>query len=425
MEEKVTKTDPQLSPEELAQVKADAAAEAQTAERERTAEIDAYASRVSGKVPGVQKLADQAKKEGWDVAKFTGAVLSSWESPDPLLAPASEIGLSNKEAKIFSIHKMIRHQLGDRNVDAGFELECSNAVSKNLKRTPQGFFVPYDVQIVRTDLTVGTAAQGGNLVGTNLMAGSFIEQLRAKLLASRLGVTIMSGLTGDVAIPKQASASTAYWVAEQTAITESSPTFGQVTLSPNTLGAFNDYSRQLLLQATPSIDDLVRADLVAVLARAIDKAIFHGAGTDEPTGIENTTSVGTVTAASMGWAEAVEFETDIAAANADELGSMFFVAHPTVVGTLKTRPKETGYPLYLVEGGEMNGYPVERSTGITNAYIFFGNFRQAILAEWGVLDILADPYTASTKGDVRIIAFQSVDVGVRHPGAFTFCTDFT
>jgi hypothetical protein len=42
---------------------------------------------------------------------------------------------------------------------------------------------------------------------------------------------------------------------------------------------------------------------------------------------------------------------------------------------------------------------------------------------WGGLDITVDPYTSSNTGTVRIVALQSVDVGVRHAVSFAFGND--
>ncbi len=37
----------------------------------------------------------------------------------------------------------------------------------------------------------------------------------------------------------------------------------------------------------------------------------------------------------------------------------------------------------------------------------------------GGLDLMTDPFSLSTTGSVRIVAFQSTDIAVRHPVSFT------
>jgi Phage capsid family len=182
----------------------------------------------------------------------------------------------------------------------------------------------------------------------------------------------------------------------------------------DSVGAFTNFSRKLLLQSTPGIDALVQDDLAQELALACDKAVFHGDGSDEPTGIEHTSSIGSVDGTDLGWDGIVDFETDVAAANAD-VGTMAYVMPATVRGLLKTRQKVANFAQFLCVV----------SNQIKAGNLFFGDFGQVIIGEWGILDILVDPYSGSTTGTVKVVAFQSVDVGVRQPGAFSFSSNVT
>ena len=80
----------------------------------------------------------------------------------------------------------------------------------------------------------------------------FIEILRNRSVAYRMGVTNLSGLVGNVTIPKLTAAATNYWLSsESTQITESQQTLGQLSMTPKTAIAITDVSEQLLRQATP------------------------------------------------------------------------------------------------------------------------------------------------------------------------------
>jgi HK97 family phage major capsid protein len=50
------------------------------------------------------------------------------------------------------------------------------------------------------------------------------------------------------------------------------PQFGQVTMTPKTIGVYTEISRQLTLQATPAIEGLVRQDQADGIAVALDNA---------------------------------------------------------------------------------------------------------------------------------------------------------
>ena len=399
------------------------------AERERIAEITALASRHN--FPAQER--DKAIDDGLTIEQFRHNVLKHIGTTKPLDTPPSDLGMSEGDRKRYSIGRAIAAAINGDWSQAGFERECSMAIEKRVSKEGYNkrgtFFVPYDVPLrteQRTVLTAGTANVGGNLVGTQLRPDLFIELLRNRMIATKLGIQMLSGLVGNIAIPSFTSAATAYWVAENTAPTAGNQTFGQVTLSPKTVGAYTDFSRQLLLQGTPAVDGLVQGDLSKILALAIDLALFHGTGANgQPLGIAGVSGIGSEAGASFAWGNAVNMETLVAAANADVAG-MRYVANATVRGLLKARPKVgTTYPVFMIEDNQLNGYPVEVTNQIAAGDMFFGDFTQVMMGEWGVLDILVDPYTGSSAGTVRIVAFQSVDVAVRHPVAFTLATSIT
>jgi len=338
-------------------------------------------------------------------------------------APETEIGMSKKEQGQYSILRAINAMVTGNWKHAGLEREASEAVEKALGKAARGIYVPYDIQ--KRDLSVGGATTGAKLVGTEHQGQNFIDYLYAKMLATKLGVQRLTGLSQNVSIPKMTGTGTAYWVDEAGDVTESTQTIGQLLLSPKTVAAVTEFTRLLMLQGNPAVERLVMNDLSKVLALAIDSAIFQGTGADgQPKGIIGTTGVDDVTGTSFSYAKAIEMQTAVETANADA-DSMFYVTNPTVRGALKVRAKETGHPVYLCgENNIMAGYPVMASSQIAENTMVYGDFSQAIWAEFGVLDLLVNQYQGN-NGNVKIFAFQSVDVGVRQPGAFSKTQDFS
>lgn len=347
---------------------------------------------------------------------------------------SAEIGLSEKEAREYSFLRVIQAQLLGKPELAAFEREVSEATAKRLGKSPQGFYVPVDV--LKRDLT--KAGDGQYLVQTDVMAANFIELLRNKMVTKQLGATFLSGLVGDIAIPKQTGGATAYWIDESGTITESQQSLAQVVLSPKTVGAYTDISRKLVNQSSIDVESFVRNDLATVLALAIDAAAINGSGTgNEPVGILNQTGVGLVSLGTDGgqmtFDKLVEMETLVSEANAD-IGTLRYVTNARVRGALKTTPKVAGYPVYLWENGDIvNGYRafvsnqvpgnLTKGAGTNLSAMIFGNFADLIIGEWGALDLLVDPYTNSANGAVRIRVLQDVDINVRHPESFAVCKD--
>jgi HK97 family phage major capsid protein/HK97 family phage prohead protease len=401
-----------------------------------------------GDMHNLRDEAMQAIKKGKSLDQFRAFVLDSLTKKGlkPVEQKSGDIGMTDRETKEFSFVRALNAMAHPNDAAAqraaAFEFEASAAVAGLFKRQPQGLFIPPEV--LRRDLTVGTDTAGGYLVATDLLAANFIELLRNKMMLKALGAITLGGLVGDVAIPKQTGGATAYWVAESGAPTESDQTVGQLALTPKTVGAFTDISRKLLKQASMDVEAFVRADLAGVLALAIDLAGISGTGADnQPTGILNTTGIGAVVCgdpdgAAPVWADIVGLETEVAIDNAD-VGALAYLSNAKVRGKLKQTEKASNTAQFVWEKGleagfgEMNGYraavsnqvpsDLTKGAGTALSAILFGNFADLILAMWGTLDILVDPYTGSTAGTVRVVALQDADIGVRNPESFAAAQD--
>ena len=274
---------------------------------------------------------------------------------------------------------------------------------------------------MKRDLNVGTATAGGNLVETELDAANFIDLLRNASALDQAGATVLTGLTGNVNIPRQSGSATAYWVAESGSPTESQQTIDQVSLTPKTCGAFTDFSRKLMIQSSIDVENMVRTDLARVLALEIDRVGLYGSGSsNQPLGLKDTTGVLTedFAANTPTFAEVVALESDVAGANA-LLGSPVYVMNSAMAGSLKTATKDSGSGQFVLQGGEVNGYRAVISNQVASNDLWFGNFSDLIIAYFSGLDLMVDPYTGSTSGTVRVVALQDVDIAARHGASFS------
>lgn len=337
----------------------------------------------------------------------------------------NDIGLSKAETKRFSFVRALNYLAnpGDATArrSAEFEIEVGRAAAAQYERASNGIVVPNEV--LRRDLTVDIPSAGGNLVPDELLAGSFIDLLRNRLALAQAGVTMLSGLQGNIAIPRQTSAATAYWVGENVAPTESQQAIDQVNMTPKTVAAFVDYSRRLLLQSSIDVEGMIRNDLARVIALEIDRAALYGTGSsNQPLGLSLTPSIGTETYAAT-FIGFVAMETDVAVANAD-VASMYYIVNATTRGALKATAKNASAVAagFVFEDGQVNGYPAIVSNQVSTNQAFFGDFSQMVMGMWSGLDLMVDPYAGATAGTVRVIAHQDLDVAVKQPGAFCFAS---
>jgi len=398
------------------------ATQAAEAERSRIASISALGERFKQ-----QDLARTLIDSGKSLDEARAAILESISvEQKPVTGTETDIGLTQKEVREYSFLRAMNALAnpGDRAAweAAAFEREVSEAGAKAAGKSSRGIFVPSEILRNKRDLTAGTNNAGGFTVATDLLAASFIEMLRNRAVVMRSGATMLSGLVGNVAIPKQSAAATAYWVAENSAPTESQQTLAQVTMNPKTVGAWTDISRRLLNQSSIDVEAMVRRDLSSVIALAIDAAALYGSGSsNQPTGIKNQTGVNTkdFAATNPTFAELVAMETEVATDNAD-IGTMVYLFNPAQRGALKTTEKATNTAQFVWEpGNTVNGYRTETSNQVTAGDVFFGNFADLLIGMWAGLDLMVDPYSGSTAGTVRVVALQDIDIAVRN--AVSFC----
>jgi HK97 family phage major capsid protein/HK97 family phage prohead protease len=364
-------------------------------------------------------------------------------------APSS-LDLSRQDLSRYSLLRAVRAAAyGKENRrlidDAAFEYEVSAAMAQRAGITPKGLMVPMEAFFGTRDMTVGTTSAGGHLVATELMAGRFINTLDAVPQVVALGATMLTGLTGNVAIPRMTSGTAPAWLsAEGGTYTETQPAFDQVTLTPKDVAAMTDLSRRLLQQSTPAADELVRSDLAKRIAAAIDLAAINGTGSSgQPLGILGTAGIGSVAGGTNGaapsWTNVTKLIQEVAVDNALS-GNLGFLTNAAAAATLLRTEKATGTGLFVWEAGRMaaegtvagyraaisNNVPSNLTKGTASGVcsaIVFGNWADLLIGMWGGVDIVVDPYTFSSTGGLRITAAATVDVAVRHPQSFAAITD--
>ena len=428
------------------------AGQVRDAERTRIAKITLVGDKY-----GQVDLARQSVDNGDTLAQFSEKLLEAMPGAKRVEAETVSledlnIGLTTKENKRFSFLRLIRAQaFGDKDPKfleaAKFELECSRAAAKQYDQQPQGYIVPTDVLLfgdrdrskdwraVRAfeealiqQRVLTQAVAGASTIAEDLLSGSFIELLRNRSVLQNIGITVLDGLIGDIAIPRLTTGGTAYWLStDETDITESTQVLDQVTMVPRNVGAFSVYTRQLLMQSSIAVEQLVRNDLATVLAIAIDLAGLYGTGSSgQPTGVVNTSGINAPTAfvgAVPTYAEVVAMESAVAVDNA-LMGTLAYVIESAMRGSLKTTEKATNTAQFVWESGNtVNGSRTEVSNQITSGDIFFGNWADLLQGVWGGLDVLVDPYTLSARMNTRVIEMFTTDFAVRHPVSFAFNND--
>jgi HK97 family phage major capsid protein len=458
--------------DEIARQRADADGIA-TRERERVREIEAIGKRFGLEDSFIRKHID-AKT---DVATVKGIIIDQDLTNQRTVRPVSNaaaVDLTQREQQNYSLRRAILAALTGDWSGAGFEREVSGSIQKERglqPRSQNSFFMPTNLPFQvkgaprtrlitdrelmqrammygeRAPYAVGGATTGGNLVETQLLASDFIEVLRNRTVTGQLGARYLTGLVGNINIPRQNAQTSTYWVGESVALTESEATFDQVQLRPKVVGALSKMSRLTLQQTTPAIEMLVREDLLMVEALAVDLAAINGTGTSaQPTGVANTSGVGSVVGGTNGanftFDHMIQLYSAPAVANAPQ-ENLGFALNAKTRGYLATLKSTTGQYLWNPSGNVAAGIPdtlVSYRYAISNqlpsnltkgtssgvcSMAQYGNWQELLIGEWGVAEVVVNPFdsTGFANGDVLIRVFQTLDVGLRHPASFAVMSD--
>ena len=416
------------------------------AERARTnKEILALAKRHNRR-----DLADQAIANNVELDQFRGQLLSQIESK-PLDVQAGNVDVSPKDERKYSFLRALNASAKGNWNEAGFEAEMSQEVAVRTGKKPQGFYAPdfcwtgsrsQEELEKRTVLTTGTAGTGGYFAPTEQLGSEWIEALRARMVLPDLGMKIMSGLTTKVSIPRITGVS-ATFVAEEGAVAAVNQTTEQLLLQGRTLGCFTDISRKLIQESDPSIEAIVRDDILSAVATKIENVAIGGGGTAEPSGI---LTVGAGSVLAMGtnglaptWASITSLVKMVEDANAGvNASTMGFLTNPKVKSKLSTIPKVASTDSVMILSEPWNalyGYQMAVTSNVPSnltkgnvsgscSATIFGDYSQLILALFSTPDIMIDPYTNAAKGTIRVLVHQEVDCGMRHEQSFAVIKDY-
>jgi len=363
---------------------------------------------------------------------------------------------AGKDGKRYSYAKAYRMAARQAKPDAfpqednAFEREVSGEIRKRLgAQIAPGNNVLIPSSSSKRTVTAGTTGTGytsqANILSIDVQP-EVIELYRNRARVLALGATRMGGLSGIVRLPRQDSAATAQWLSETSSVTASDVTTDYVALTPKRLSMQNGYTVELLAESAVDVEGLLANDRNKVLALAIDLAAIVAGGAPAPVGLLGqsglaliTSSGATLTTGKMlGWTDITNFESVVAAANAD-VATMGWLVTPQVRGLLKATPMfPSGYaapiwnsvtrdPSGLEDGplgykaGVTNQLPKNFGTGTNLHAAVLGDWSQCIVADWGASELIVDPYTQAANGVYVITERALLDVEFRHVQAFAVC----
>lgn len=292
-------------------------------------------------------------------------------------------------------------------------------------RGTRGIYIPVECRDSFT--ATGVSGTGSDLIETNFM--DIQKPLRDRLVLAQAGARVLTGLRGNIDIPDY-SGSTANWEGENSKAKDGAGKFSHKTMKPKRLTSVLTVSRQLLIQDSLGVEQMLRSDLVDAIAGKLEATIL-GNHTHVDTMPDGLFTGFSDTPVAMDWNGVVGLETKVDLANALD-GNTGYIMHTVLRGKGKTTVKAAQGALgFLIDpDGSMNGYRVLRTNAVaTNEVvgdtpkaatawgISFANWAELIIGQWGAIDMMVDPYTKADEAFVRIIINSYWDANMRRSAA--------
>lgn len=274
-----------------------------------------------------------------------------------------------------------------------------------------------------TDMNIGTAADGGNLVPTG-----FHNQIIAKrdetMLAARLPIMRVPGVGTTVDVPIDNEADGEFVATSEAATFDlDAPAVSKKSLTLALYSKYVDVSYQLL-EDTPTNLLGFLADFVG---RGMAKTHNNLLVTEVAANGTNFKTFASATAIAFGEPEDIVGNNDLAD-YLDEDNAVAWVMRSSTHWDIKSIVgSDRQYGQNMDSGKSLLGYPVLYSQKVatvatTNKSVLFGNWRYVAMREAPGLTFIRDPYTVAVSGQVRLLWHFRTVYGVLQAEAIGYGT---
>ena len=330
--------------------------------------------------------------------------------------------VTKKENRKFDVAKALR-EYSTNGILTGVEKELSDETANKmgvLGNANRGIFIPFESRA----FSATTTGEGEELVPT--FKQGFIDALTAKTVVGELGATTISGLTGNIEIPKlSASTQDSYESSETGTASVSDASFGEVSLSPRRYSQSGLVSEQLLIQAPYDALGIMRDDILRRIALDFDKDV-----------LDYIISVGTEAVAAdaagnlLDRSDILSMQAAVEGANVD-ISDAGFALKSALKYYFKDTKVDAGSGKFIIEGDELigskysisNQFATTDKSGNDTSPIIYGAFKHVKVGLFGGLNITINPYTYANTGQVEVVANTYMGYAVDHPAAFSYVSD--
>ncbi len=300
-----------------------------------------------------------------------------------------------------------------------YEKEVSDKYATQYKNGVEDnkFYIPLNA--FKKQYESGVAANGGNLVQTNLVG--LVDPLRANSVVAAAGATYLNGLIGQVQLPKMATgAEPTYIDNESQDAVSANATFSLIDLTKKTLSDHFVVTRDMILNSSYDIQSIGMNEALVKIAKKMDKDILFGS--TPIVGVANTSGIGA--AATFGaptYANILGLKAGVESLDA-VVNKFTYITNPTIATKLKTTARSGSNNGFIAEQGMIDGDMLLSTSACPSGTILAGDFSQVVIGNWGVVELIVDPYSLSKRGGVQFTVLVDYGVAVKHAQSFVKAT---
>jgi len=379
-----------------------------------------------------QEEADLCKRE---VERLDGKIDRRQAHEDMIARQAQMGGTSVSEAK--EVNKINRSFSLSRAVEAasfgkaleGAEAEWAQESSKEMQS--RGLQMSGQIGIPGHALTRGlgdadnfsaTTGAGSGYVATEVPG--LIQSLRTPTMAERVGVTTINNATGNLQFPRVSVKAKGFTNSEIGTADNSTLDLDQVTLTPRRVANKTLHSKQLILQGGAAVDAEIARELIAGVNEKIDAEVFAKVAASAGTIVDKADAALTA-------ADVFNMQKAVLEAGGD-LSRCKYVVGPTGMVHLKSATAVSSVRA-LINENRLDGYETHYTPQLVDAdaggdglgTMAFGDFSLGmILAYFGSIDILVDPFSNAGTAQIALHVNRFFDAEIRQAGAIAYTKDF-
>lgn len=355
-----------------------------------------------------------------------------------------QTGLSAKESKDFSQFSLVRGlqlMAQGKEID-GIEAEvhqmaCRDAALNGIQI--EGFGVPAFITPemrgqTATGQTTNAGDQGGVSVPTEL--NGLIEALWAKSFLNKVGATRLAGLQGNQDFMVQDTTPTIQELTEIEQMVEQEILFSKFSMNPNRRGTAIPFSKQLLLQSSLDVQNLIIENIRKALDLKLNTEAITAILAAITSGNGNLIAMGT-NGGDPTYASVVAMEALIEGFETGDAANLSFLLNSKTKAKLRQTQIFSGTNGEAVYGKDntIDGFKavtsnivpsnITKGTTTNASAMVFGDFSYLYTGFWGGADFTVDTLTLAKKAQVLVVCNMFWNVKVARAKSFAGVKDYT